>query len=167
LGIRHNINFLGIIGYIMQQSNTVESALQTLQDHLNLHAENAQAGISNYGDFSGLYWISPLPYEYQKHTNEVAMAQGIVILKALIGNQLKVKAVHFTHTEPNDTSPYQKTFQVPVSFEQSKNEIIFNSKFLEKKIIKADPLLKEILNQQIEKLQPQQSNNLIHIRIVF
>ena len=109
LGIRHNINFLGIIGYIMQQSNTVESALQTLQDHLNLHAENAQAGISNYGDFSGLYWISPLPYEYQKHTNEVAMAQGIVILKALIGNQLKVKAVHFTHTEPNDTSPYQKT----------------------------------------------------------
>jgi AraC-like DNA-binding protein len=162
LGIRHNINFLGIIGYIMQQSNTVESALQTLQDHLNLHAENAQAGISNYGDFSGLYWISPLPYEYQKHTNEVAMAQGIVILKALIGNQLKVKAVHFSHTEPNDTSPYRKIFQVPVSFEQSKNEIIFNSKFLEKKIIKADPLLKEILNQQIEKLQPQQSNNLIH-----
>ena len=126
MGIRQDISLLGIIGYIMHQSTTVSLALDALHEHLNLHAENAQAGVTSYGDVSGLYWNNPLPFEEQHYSNEVAMAQAVVVLKALIGNQFKTKTVHFTHQAPNDIAPYRKIFKAPVYFNQAKNEVIFD-----------------------------------------
>lgn len=161
MGIRQDISLLGIIGYIMQQSNTVSLALDALHEHLNLHAENAQAGVTSYGDVSGLYWNNPLPFEEQHYSNEVAMAQAVVVLKALIGNQFKTKTVHFTHQAPNDIAPYRKIFKAPVYFNQAKNEVIFDSIFLKKKIMEADPLLKEILINKIEQQYPQPEVDLL------
>lgn len=161
LGIRHDITFLGIIGYIMTQSSTVGEGLNALHEHLSFHAEKAQSGVTNYGNRCGLYWSSPLPFEQQRYTNEVAMAQGMVILKALIGHRFRAKAVHFKHLEPHDISPYQKIFQAPVLFGQTKTEIIFTTALLKKKIIKADPLLKEILITQIEQLHPLKHDDLL------
>jgi len=161
LGMRHDITFLGIVGYIMQKSSTVGLALDTLHEHLNFHAEKAHSGVTNYGSLSGLYWDNPLPFEEQHYTNEVAMAQGIIILKALIGNQFRARAVHFSHQEPKNISPYQKIFKASVHFGEAKNEIIFDSLLLKKKIIEADPLLKEILVKQMEQLHPHKHDDLL------
>ena len=161
MGSRQDIGFLGIIGYIMQQSSTVRLALDALHEHLTLHHEKGQTGVASYGDASGLYWNNPLPFEEQHYTNEAAMAQAAVVLRAIIGNQFRAKTVHFTHEAPNNIEPYKQIFKAPVYFNQAKNEIIFDSILLKKKIIKADPLLKEILIAKIEKHHPHKDNDLL------
>jgi|TARA_B110000438_G_scaffold68681_1_gene68963 AraC-like DNA-binding protein len=161
MGSRQDIGFLGIIGYIMQQSSTVRLALDALHEHLTLHHEKGQTGVASYGDVSGLYWNNPLPFEEQHYTNEAAMAQAAVVLRAIIGNQFRAKTVHFTHRAPADIKPYKQIFKAPVYFNQAKNEIIFDSILLKKKIIKADPLLKEILIAKIEKHHPHKDNDLL------
>jgi AraC-like DNA-binding protein len=161
MGSRQDIGFLGIIGYIMQQSSTVLLALDALHEHLTLHHEKGQTGVASYGDVSGLYWNNPLPFEEQHYTNEAAMAQAAVVLRAIIGNQFRAKAVHFTHRAPADIKPYKQIFKAPVYFNQAKNEIIFDSILLKKKIIKADPLLREILVAKIEKHHPHKDNDLL------
>ena len=108
-----------------------------------------------------MYWNNPLPFELQHYTNEAAMAQAAVVLRAIIGNQFRAKTVHFTHEAPNNIEPYKQIFKAPVYFNQAKNEIIFDSILLEKKIIKADPLLKEILIKKIEKQEPDKENDLL------
>ena len=125
MGSRQDIGFLGIIGYIMQQSSTVRLALDALHEHLTLHHEKGQTGVASYGDVSGLYWNNPLPFEEQHYTNEAAMAQAAVVLRAIIGNQFRAKTVHFTHRAPADIKPYKQIFKAPVYFNQAKNEIIF------------------------------------------
>ena len=61
MGSRQDIGFLGIIGYIMQQSSTVRLALDALHEHLTLHHEKGQTGVASYGEVSGMYWNNPLP----------------------------------------------------------------------------------------------------------
>ena len=55
MGIRQDIRFLGIIGYLMQQSNNVFDALMALSKHLSIHSPTP-VKIENYGKLSREIW---------------------------------------------------------------------------------------------------------------
>ena len=85
------------------------------------------------------------------------MAQAMVIMKTLCGNQFKPKSVHFNHARKSDSTIYERIFRSPVHFEQSKTELIFDSELNNQPILRADPLLKEILTRQIEQIKIDES----------
>ncbi len=159
MGIRQDIRFLGIIGYLMQQSNNVFDALMALSKHLSIHSPTP-VKIENYGKLSSINYINILPFNRQSYTNEVAMAQAMVVMKAICGNQFKPEAVHFNHSRMSDITQYKKTFRAPIYFEQVRTELIYNSALNEQAILRADPLLKEILIKQIEQIQTEEITDL-------
>ena len=159
MGIRQDIRFLGIIGYLMQQSNTVFEALTALSKYLSIHT-TAPVKIEDYGRLSSINYINILPFNRQSYTNEVAMAQAMVVMKAICGNQFKPEALHFNHTRMSDITQYKKIFRAPIYFEQTRTELIYDSALNKQTILKADPLLKEILIKQIEQIQTDESDDI-------
>ena len=159
MGISQDIRFLGIIGYLMQQSNNVLDALLALSKHLSIHSPTP-VKIEDYGRLSSINYINILPFDRQSYTNEVAMTQAMVIMKAICGNQFKPEAVHFNHTRMSDITQYKKIFKAPIYFEQARTEFIYDSALNKQPILKADPLLKEILIKQIEQIQTEELTDL-------
>ena len=159
MGIRQDIRFLGIIGYLMQQSNTVFEALMALSKYLSIHTPTP-VKIEDYGRLSSINYINILPFNRQSYTNEVAMAQAMVVMKAICGNQFQPEAIHFNHTRMSDITQYKKIFRAPIYFEQTRTELIYDSALNKQTILKADPLLKEILIKQIEQIQTDESDDI-------
>ena len=156
MGSKQDIGFLGILGYLILQCDNVGSALQALVKYLSVHLEKdaAVSAIHNYGENSSLCYIHTLlPLERQSYANELAIAQGMIIMRALCGNYFKAKAVHFSHAAPVDVLPYKNIFKAPVYFSQDHSEIIFATSLLHQPIVETDPLLREILINQIEHLE--------------
>ena len=166
MGSKLDIGYLGIIGYLMQQCDNVHNALRSLVKNLSIHVEQdvAVAILNNYGDKTGLCYVNVLPLEEQSYSSELAIAHSMEIMKALCGNYFKAKAVHFAHTAPADVSPYKNIFKAPVYFSQDHSEIIFATSLLHQPIIEADPLLKEILTNQIEHLKQLHPDSNIDIK---
>ena len=156
MGIKQDIHFLGIIGYLMEQSKDVLDALNALSQHLSIHTPTPVT-IEDYGQLTGINFINILPLSRQSYSNEMAMAQAMVIMKTLCGNQFKPKSVHFNHARMSDSTIYERIFRAPVHFEQSKTELIFDSELNNQPILRADPLLKEILTRQIEQIKTDES----------
>ena len=156
MGIKQDIHFLGIIGYLMEQSKDVLDALTALSKHLSIHTPTPVT-IEDYGQLMGINFINILPLSRQSYSNEMAMTQAMVIMKTLCGNQFKPKSVHFNHARKSDSTIYERIFKAPVYFEQSKTELIFNSNINNQPILRADPLLKEILTRQIEQIKTDES----------
>ena len=152
MGSKQDIHFLGIIGYLMEQSKDVLDALNALSQHLSIHTPTPVT-IEDYGQLTGINFINILPLSRQSYSNEMAMAQAMVIMKTLCGNQFKPKSVHFNHARKSDSTIYERIFRSPVHFEQSKTELIFDSELNNQPILRADPLLKEILTRQIEQIK--------------
>ncbi len=156
MGSKQDIGFLGILGYLILQCDNVGSALQALVKYLSVHLEKdaAVSAIHNYGKNSSLCYIHTLlPLERQSYANELAIAQGMIIMRALCGNYFKAKAVHFSHAAPVDVLPYKNIFKAPVYFSQDHSEIIFATSLLHQPIVETDPLLREILINQIEHIE--------------
>ena len=156
MGSKQDIHFLGIIGYLMEQSKDVLDALNALSQHLSIHTPTPVT-IEDYGQLTGINFINILPLSRQSISNEMAMAQAMVIMKTLCGNQFKPKSVHFNHARKSDSTIYERIFRSPVHFEQSKTELIFDSELNNQPILRADPLLKEILTRQIEQIKIDES----------
>ena len=156
MGSKQDIHFLGIIGYLMEQSKDVLDALNALSQHLSIHTPTPVT-IEDYGQLTGINFINILPLSRQSYSNEMAMAQAMVIMKTLCGNQFKPKSVHFNHARKSDSTIYERIFRSPVHFEQSKTELIFDSELNNQPILRADPLLKEILTRQIEQIKTDES----------
>ena len=156
MGSKQDIHFLGIIGYLMEQSKDVLDALNALSQHLSIHTPTPVT-IEDYGQLTGINFINILPLSRQSYSNEMAMAQAMVIMKTLCGNQFRPKSVHFNHARKSDSTIYERIFRSPVHFEQSKTELIFDSELNNQPILRADPLLKEILTRQIEQIKTDES----------
>ena len=156
MGIKQDIHFLGIIGYLMEQSKDVLDALTALSQHLSIHTPTPVT-IEDYGQLTSINFINILPLSRQSYSNEMAMAQAMVIMKTLCGNQFKPKSVHFNHARKSDSTIYERIFRAPVHFEQSKTELIYDSELNNQPILRADPLLKEILTRQIEQIKTDES----------
>jgi AraC-like DNA-binding protein len=156
MGSKQDIHFLGIIGYLMEQSKDVLDALNALSQHLSIHTPTPVT-IEDYGQLTSINFINILPLSRQSYSNEMAMAQAMVIMKTLCGNQFKPKSVHFNHARKSDSTIYERIFRAPVHFEQSKTELIFDSELNNQPILRADPLLKQILTRQIEQIKTDES----------
>ena len=65
--------------------------------------------------------------------------------------------MHFNHARKSDSTIYERIFRAPVHFEQSKTELIYDSELNNQPILRADPLLKEILTRQIEQIKTDES----------
>ena len=156
LGSQQTIGLLGIIGYVMQQSSNVKIALNQLIDHFSLHVTGGsivELGVA--GDHAMVSYKVTGDFKEVRQTNELALAETTVIMRALLGDSWRPTAVRFTHKAPANLRPYCEIFRGPVSFNQEETQLLFPREFLNRKISSADPELNRILLSHIELLKKE------------
>lgn len=156
LGSRQTIRLLGIIGYVMQQSSSVKVALDQLIENFYLHVKGGSVlELEVAGDHAIFGYRVTGDFNEVSQTNELAMAEAVVVLSALFGDHWKPTAVRFTHKAPANLKPYYEIYRGPVSFNQEENQVLFPKELLNRKITSADPELKKILLNHIELLKKE------------
>ncbi len=154
LGSQQTIGLLGIIGYVMQQSSNARIALDQLIDHLSLHIKGGSvAELDIAGDHAMVSYKVTGDFKEVRQTNELALAETMVVLRAILGDRWKPTAVRFIHKAPANLRPYYEIFRGPVSFNQEENQVLFPRELLNRKISSADPELNRILLRHIELLK--------------
>lgn len=153
MGVKQDINFLGVVGFIMQQSSDVRTALKELVQHFKLHVrEGAILETEEFGEYATLSFTVTQSYKAIQ-TSELAMSEAMAVMRSVCGSHWRPIAVNFTHEASGSSSAYTKVFGVPVHFGQDKSQIVFRRDCLDQKIAKADPALNEILQTHIEGLE--------------
>jgi len=154
LGSQQTIRLLGIIGYVMQQSSNVRIAIDQLIDHFSLHVKGgAILELEVVDDYALFNYKVTGDFKEVSQTNELALAESMIVFKAICGDRWKPTAVRFTHKAPANLRPYLEIFKAPVSFNQEENQVCFSKEFLNRKINRADPELNKILLGHIELLE--------------
>ena len=150
LGTRHEIAVMGAVGYLMQQSNRVGTALKELSDHHSFQVKDASSvDVGVIGEQAFVSYHNFNSVEFSRYSAELALAHGLVVIGALCGDRWKPIRVNFRHRQSGHLMPYVKIFSAQVYFGQFKNEILFPKIWLDKPIPQANSGLKKILQTHI------------------
>jgi len=150
VGQRATILSLGMVGRLMQHSETVGDAMRALVSNLSIQNRGSVPSLAIGGDMA-LFTFSV----YQPETESVdqitdgSMAVAVNALRAVCGNEWSPVEVLLPRATPADSEPFRRHFGAPVRFNQEVATLVFASRDLERRVAGADPLLRTVLEEQI------------------
>lgn len=153
---------LGIAGFMLRVADDVDTALQGLMRHLDLHD---QGGV---GTFVKEQATTMLGYEIhlpdvhaQEQILDMSLAVICNIMRALCGRDWNPSRVLLRRPRPDNLEPYNDFFSAPVRFNANQSSVVFPSKWLSHKLDSADPLLFTFLEKRAAVLHARQSFSLL------
>ena len=151
---------LGLIGFLIQHSPDVATALQSLVHFFHLHVHGAVVHLErdNGSVFLGYSIHEPNVVAHQQ-IEDGAVAGMFNILRRLCGPSWKPDAVHFSHENLADSRIYKQFFNVPLKFDVERSGILFSAHWLQTPVAGADPDLYRYLHKQIDELNHQYGND--------
>ena len=154
IGQRNNLHSLALIGLLAKYSPDVESALRTLLRYWDVHMRGAVVTFSSEGRSASLGFETSVPEaEANDQVEDAAMASAFNILRALCGPDWNPSEVRFAHGKPEDVRPYRKFFRAPLLFGDEQNAVVFDSRWLQHRLLENDPELHRLLLNQVKVLQ--------------
>ena len=151
---------LGLIGFLIQHSPDVATALQSLVHFFHLHVRGAVVHLErdNGSVFLGYSIHEPNVVAHQQ-IEDGAVAGMFNILRRLCGPSWKPDAVHLSHVKPSESRIYKQFFNVPLKFDVERSGILFSAHWLQTPVAGADPDLYRYLHKQIDELNHQYGND--------
>lgn len=162
LGSRQDISsLLGVVGFVMQQCNTVGEALNELTHYFAFQVRGAYLQIIPNGDKVALVFSVEEHFRLPstKHTVEFALAAGVSIMKSLCGVSWKPLFTQFMHDESKERYRLEAYFHSSIHFNQEQNAFIFQASDLERQITSANPELNKILHGYLSQLKDEFTND--------
>jgi AraC-like DNA-binding protein len=150
VGQRATILSLGMVGRLMQYSQTVGDAMRALVSNLSIQNRGAVPSLALIGD-TALFTFSV----YQPETESIdqitdgSMAVAVNAFRAVCGDGWNPLEVLLPRAVPADAEPFRRHFGAPVRFNQEVATLVFASRELERKVAGADPVLRTLLEEQI------------------
>lgn len=83
---------------------------------------------------------------------EMTFAALAVLGRRITNVEWSADEVRFQHSRPPDTGEHERIFRCPVVFSALENEMVFDSRFLDFRLLKADPGLGRLLDRHAEEL---------------
>lgn len=160
LGQRQDLALLGPIGFLMQHSPDVRSALANLLRYMHLHVEGANARLvvrEGLVEFSYRILIPGVLGAEQVYG--VCMANEFRFMQLLCGRDWRPAAVHFCFRAPPDEAPFRSFFGAPVRFDQPASAVVFPEQYLDRRISSADPALGDILQRYVSQIESRHSGD--------
>ena len=151
---------LGLIGFLIQHSPDVATALNSLVRFFHLHVHGAVVHLErdNGSVFLGYSIYEPNVVAHQQ-IEDGAVAGMFNILRKLCGASWKPDAVHFSHDKPSDSRIYKQFFNAPLEFDAENSGLLFSAHWLNQPIVGADPDLYRYLHKQVNELDGQNDND--------
>ncbi len=154
IGQTGRLSSLGLLGFLVQHSPDVETALRSLVRFSHLVVRGAGANLAVHGDFAILgYEIHQPGVEATDQAGDGAMAMFCNILRKLCGPEWKPVEVWFAHRKPEDVGPYRRFFEAPLRFDAEQYAIVFSATWLSHRLPDDDPELRRHLREQIDAIE--------------
>jgi AraC-like DNA-binding protein len=162
IGQHINASALGLVGFLMQQSPDVRTALNSLVRYAHLHVQGAVISLEEEAGYAFLgYSIYQPNIKALEQIEDGAVAAIFNILGKLCGPSWIPNDVLFSHSKPSDVHPYQNFFKAPLIFNAERNGILFSSKWLKQPILGADPDLRSYLQKQVEQIETRYGDHFV------
>ncbi|MGO4573331.1 AraC family transcriptional regulator [Microvirga sp. 2TAF3] len=153
-GQRATILSLGLVGRLMQHSETVGDALRALVSNLSIQNRGAVSALMIDKDvvlFS--YAVYQPEAESADQISDEALALAVNAIRALCGSGWTPAEVLLPRAAPADLGPYRRHFRAPVRFNQESAAIVLPARDLDRRIPGADHMIRALLEERIEQLK--------------
>ena len=155
---RHaTIQSLGMVGRLMQHSDTVGNAMRALVSNLSIQNRGAVPSLI-VGDGMALFTFSVYQPEAESadQISDGSLAVAVNALRTLCGPDWNPTEVLLPRAAPADQEPYRRHFRAPVRFNQESATIVFPASDLDRRIAGADPMVREVLEERIRQMKGAQ-----------
>ena len=153
---------LGLVGFLVQQSPDVRTALNSLVRYAHLHVQGATINLEEEEGSAFLgYSIYQPNVEAREQIECGAVAIAFNILRKLCGPSWIPKDILFSHSKPADVHPFQKLFKAPLIFNAERNGILFSAEWLQRPVVGADPDLHYYLQKQVQQLESRYKDDFV------
>ena len=160
VGQRASLPSFGLVGFLVQHSPDVGTALRNFVRYLHLHVHGTAPTLAVNGRRAIFgYEIHQPRVEAVDQLADGALAVGFNILRNLCGPDWMPLEVLFAHPKPKDTSPFSRFFGTSIRFEAERNAVVFSADWLNHRLPSADPELRRLLQKQIDLLDTRHSEN--------
>jgi AraC-like DNA-binding protein len=158
-GKRGTILSLGMVGRLMQHSETVGDAMRALVSNLSIQNRGAVPSLTISGD-AALFTFSVYQpkAESADQISDGSLAVAVNALRALCGSEWNPTEVLLPRAAPADQEPYRRHFRAPVRFNQESASIVFQAHDLDRWIAGADPMVRALLDERIQQLKGAQGS---------
>lgn len=152
---------LGLVGFLLQQAPDVRTALNDLVRYLHHHDRGATPfmKISN-GVVALGYSIAEPNLPATEHIYDGALAIVRNIMRAFCGPDWTPVEVTLSRKRPSESKRHERFFGAPVSFGEERNAVFFKEDALDTPIRAADPMLRRMLQEQVNLLEAEEGHNL-------
>jgi AraC-like DNA-binding protein len=150
-GMRADLRSLGLLGYLIANSDTVGRGLQALREFLHVHDQGAapflieEEGVAMLG-----YEVLDPGIAGAEQMTFGALAIAANILRTLCGPRFELRAVTFSFRSPANSALFRKFFKSPVRFNAERSALAFDARWLQERITGADPYIREILDAKLK-----------------
>lgn len=154
VGKRATILSLGMVGRLMQHSDTVGDALQSLVSNLSIQDRGAVPSLTiENGMVMFCFSIYQPDVESAEQICDSALAVTVNALRTLCGSDWNPIEVLLPRSVPANSEPYRRHFRAPVRFNQEMAALVMAESDLDLRIMGADPLLREMLEERVKELK--------------
>ena len=160
IGQKTGPSALGLVGFFMQHSPDLATALHSLVRYSHLHVRGVVIYLEkeNASAFLG-YGIYQANIEAHQQIEDGAVAIAFNILRQLCGPSWKPDEVHFSHQKPADSRAYKQFFNAPVKFDTEHSGLLFSAHWLQQPVAGADPELYRFLQKQIDEFDHRSADD--------
>ena len=160
VGQRAGTSALGAVGFLMQSSPTVRTALEILVHNLWVHSPSVTTTLVEDGSFAtlavtfqGTGLEGLVPY--------LDMGNAIIcnIMRGLCGHHWQATEVRFAHGRPQNLAPFRQFFQAPLRFDTGETALVFAASWLDRPLPSADPLLHTMMQQRVDEQASMADDN--------
>lgn len=154
VGQRATILSLGLVGRLMQQSETVGDAMRALVSNLSIQNRGSVPSLEICDD-AVLFTFSVYQREAES-ADQIAdgsLAVAVNALRALCGADWNPTEVLLPRAAPANQEPFRRHFRAPVRFNEESAVIVFPTRDLAIRITGADPMVRAVLEDRIRQMK--------------
>ncbi len=155
VGSRMTFDALGLVGYMLANAQSVGAGLRALARYLHVN-NNAAIPFLNREEGLAAFGYEPFAPEYPGSDHVMFGAIAIVAnsLRALCGPTLRLRGVEFAYGAPANARNFSRFFGCTVSFDATRNAVLFDATWLDWPIAQADPTLRSLIERQLRARMP-------------
>jgi AraC-like DNA-binding protein len=154
VGQRAGTSALGAVGFLMQSSPNVRTALEIAVRHLWVHSPSAAIGLVEDGAHATLsFTIDWTGLEGSEPYLDMASAVAFNVMRGLCGHHWQPAEVRFAHGRPRHLTPFRRFYQAPLQFDTGETALVFGRDWLDMPLVSADPLLYAMMQHRVSELE--------------
>lgn len=147
-----NSSAKGLLASWVSQSDTLREALDIFMDNISLMSPSEHWQLQLNGEEATLFFELNKTKGYPDITVQRSMSALVTWARALTGITFPIKLACFSCPKPPYTDAFHTIFGTELRFGSSCNCLVFDSAFLDQKVISSNVFLKEQLKSQARQL---------------